>query len=102
MQLMWGVFCSYFKTSFEMVFFAYPVFIVSRESSHRWPQTPYNLHMNYFIYTSRHYNSTVAYQSHSGLKVNGQLVGYATRFLAVQLKKSWVVAPAHLKSQWLL
>ena len=36
--------------------------------------------------------------SHTGLKVNDQLVAYATRFLAVRLK-NYVVAPPHLKSQ---
>ena len=35
----------------------------------------------------------------SGLKVNDQLVAYATRFLAVRLKKICVVAPPRLQSQ---
>ena len=34
-----------------------------------------------------------------GLKVNNQLAAYATKFLAVRLKKSCVVTPPRLKSQ---
>ena len=35
----------------------------------------------------------------AGLKVNDQLVTYATTVLAVRIKKSCVVAPRRLKSQ---
>ena len=46
-----------------------------------------------------HFFLTAAYFANPELKVNDQLVAYATRFLAVRLKKKCVVAPPRFESQ---